>query len=157
MKRVSVVFTVHKEKGLADASRLLALLERIDPEVIFLECADAGLEDYLNGTTHPLEAAAVARYRAIHSVDLIPVDIPIAAQDYLRNVQELGERIDSPGNDCRRLITWHTNYVRDLGFAYLNSEYCSALKSPCPPFSTPPVNSTRAWLSLSLLTSQPSG
>src|ERR1700752_1549542 len=112
MKRISVVFTVHAEKGLATPSALLAILERISPEVIFLECADARLDDYLKGTTHPLEAAAVAGYHALHHVDLIPVDQLVPEQEYLANVQYVAERMDTPGNDCRRLMSWHSNYVR---------------------------------------------
>jgi len=37
MKRIAVVGTVHEEKGLANVPGLLAILERIQPELIFLE------------------------------------------------------------------------------------------------------------------------
>ena len=50
MKRVSLVGTVHKEKGLASASALLAILERIRPEVFFLEASSEASGDYLNDT-----------------------------------------------------------------------------------------------------------
>jgi hypothetical protein len=73
MRRVSVVFTEHAESGLANASGLLAILERIRPEVIFLECPPAAFDNYLNGTratpglTGPVPGAAVREAR-------VPVD-----------------------------------------------------------------------------------
>jgi pheromone shutdown protein TraB len=129
MKRVSVVFTVHEEKGRASVSELLAILERIQPEVIFLEIPPAAFPDYSSGKRKSLESTAARHYRENHRVELIPVDLPTPEQDYLARVQELSERIDDPRNDCRRLVTWHSNYVRDSGFAYLNSERCSTLLS----------------------------
>ncbi len=62
MKRVSVVGTRHEEKGCANSSELLAILERIKPEVIFLECPPAAFDAYFNGDPGNLEAIAVSRY-----------------------------------------------------------------------------------------------
>ena len=50
MRRVSLVGTVHKEKGLASASALLAILEQIRPEVLFLEASAEASGDCLNAT-----------------------------------------------------------------------------------------------------------
>ena len=69
---VSVVFTEHEENGLSNASGLLAILERIKPEVIFLERPPAAFDSYLNGTHAKLESTAVNRYRELHPADLIP-------------------------------------------------------------------------------------
>jgi hypothetical protein len=77
MKRVSLVGTVHQEKGLASASALLAILEQIRPEVLFLEAPSDASGDYLDATGKELESAAVSRYREISRVDLVPVDLPI--------------------------------------------------------------------------------
>ena len=61
MKRVSVVGTRHEEKGRGNSSDLLAILERIKPEVIFLECPPAAFDAYFNGDPGNLEAIAVSR------------------------------------------------------------------------------------------------
>src|SRR2546430_2714564 len=74
MKRVSVVGTRHEEKGRANSSELLAILERIKPEIIFLEWPPAAFDAYFNGDPGNLEAIAVTRYCEDHNVDLIPVD-----------------------------------------------------------------------------------
>src|SRR2546430_9893774 len=92
MKRVSVVFTEHEETGLANTSGLLAILERIKPEVIFLECPPAAFVDYLNGTHAKLEPTAVNRYREIHPVDLIPVDLPTPDEDFFAKHRDLDRK-----------------------------------------------------------------
>ena len=129
MKRIAVVGTVHEEKGLANVPGLLAILERIKPELIFLEIPSAALDDYLTGSRSNLESAAVSRYRAEHVVDLVPVDLPTPEADFFTNNRDLFERIERTSPDYCRLIDWHSQYVRAHGFAYLNSERCSDLFS----------------------------
>jgi len=129
MKRVSLVGTVHEEAGLASISGLLGILERITPEVIFLEIPSAAFDDYLSGTRSNLESTAVLRYRAIHHVDLVPVDLPTPEDTFFRQNQDLFERIERTSPEYCRLVDWHSQYVRAYGFAYLNSDHCSKLFS----------------------------
>lgn len=128
MKRVSVVGTVHKENGLANISELLRILERIHAEVIFLESPEATFDDYL---TNPrtLEANAATRYRELHRVALVPVDLPTPDEDFFRNAQCLYARIERTSPEYCRLVDLHVRYVSAYGFAYLNSEHCSELWS----------------------------
>jgi hypothetical protein len=127
MKRVSVVGTVHEEKGLANVSALLAILERIEPEVIFLEIPCAAFDDYLSGSRRNLESTTVRQYRLTHHVDMVPVDLPTPDDDFFRNDRELHKRIERRSPEYRRLVDWHGQYVSAYGFVYLNSEYCSTL------------------------------
>jgi len=129
MKRIAVVGTVHEEKGLANVPALLAILERIKPELIFLEIPSAALDDYLTGSRSNLESAAVSRYRAEHVVVLVPVDLPTPEADFFTNNRDLFERIERTSPDYCRLVDWHSQYVRAHGFAYLNSEHCRDLFS----------------------------
>jgi len=129
MKRVSVVGTVHEEKGLASISGLLAILERIRPEVIFLEIPAAALDDHFNGNRGKLESTAVARYCENHRVDLIPVDLPAPDADFFAKHQHLHKRMGRTSPDYRRLVDWHSENVSARGFAYLNSKDCSDLFS----------------------------
>src|SRR5688572_17271612 len=85
MKRVSLVCTVHRETGLANVSELHSLLERIRPEVIFLELPPADFDDYIVGTRRTLESTSASRYRAIHPVELVPVDLPTPGDEFIRN------------------------------------------------------------------------
>ena len=46
MRCISLVCTVHEETGLANVSGLHAIVEHIQPEVIFLEVPPAAFEDH---------------------------------------------------------------------------------------------------------------
>lgn len=121
MKRVSVVCTVHEENGPVIAG-LLAILDRIKPEVIFLEVPPAAFADYFDSPQRNLESHAVGRYRDSHPVDLVPVDLPTPSEDFFRNSRDLYER-RSP--EYCRLVDLHRQRVTVYGFSYLNSDYCS--------------------------------
>ena len=80
MNSVSLVGTVHDELGRANVSELRAILERIRPEVIFLEVPLAAFDDYyVICSRGNLESIAVRRYRDSHQVKLVPVDRPTPA------------------------------------------------------------------------------
>ena len=127
MKRVSVVGTVHEEKGRASISGLVAILERIRPEVIFLEIPAAAFDDLFNGDRGNLESTAVSRYRENYRVDLIPVDLPTPDADFFAKHQHLCKRMERTSPDYRRLVDWHSENVSAHGFAYLHSKDCSDL------------------------------
>ena len=129
MKRVSVVGTVHEEKGRANTSGLVGILERIKPQVIFLEIPSAAFDAYFNGDPGNLEAIAVGRYCENHNVDLIPVDLPTPEGDFFANDRDLHRRIERTSPDYRRLVDWYSQNVSAHGFAYLNSKDCSDLFS----------------------------
>ncbi len=123
MKRVSLVGTVHKEKGLASASALLAILERISPEVLFLEASSEASGDYLNDTGKELESATVSRYREIRHVDLVPVDLPIPDAELFQFLGDNGylfKTIERRSPEYCRFVDEYSQEVRERGFAYLN-------------------------------------
>jgi hypothetical protein len=130
VKSISLVFTVHEERGLANVSELCAILERIRPEVIFLEIPPDAFDQFFNTCTrNNLESTAVRLYREINSVELVPVDLPAPDDRFFSDYADLQERVENKSHDSRRLLTWYKNYVRDYGFAYLNSEHCSNMWS----------------------------
>jgi len=130
MKCISLVCTVHEENGLANVSGLYAILERIRPEVIFIEAPPDALDQFLAVcTNNKLESASVSRYRENSIVELVPVDLPTPKSRFFSDYRYLQETIEGKSPDSRRLIMWNKNYVRDHGFAYLNSEHCSKMWS----------------------------
>src|SRR5207247_10063342 len=112
MKRLSVVGTVHEEKGRANTSGLVGILERIKPEVIFLEIPPAAFDDHFNGDRGNLESTAVSRYRENHRVDLIPVDLPTPDGAFFAKHRDLCMRINRTSPDYCRLVVWHSRDVR---------------------------------------------
>lgn len=126
MNRVSLVCTVHEEKGAATASALLEILERIRPEVIFVEMPPAAVDDYFATCARAnLESKAVRRYRSGREVRIIPVDLPTPDETFFRDNKFLFEKIEQQSSEYCRQIDLHSAYVSQYGFAYLNSEFCS--------------------------------
>src|SRR5437762_14377284 len=77
MNSVSMVGTVHDELGRANVSELRAILERIRPEVIYLQAPLAALDDYyVICSRSNLESIGVRRYRDSQQLKLVPVDRP---------------------------------------------------------------------------------
>lgn len=127
MKRVLMVCTVHRDTGLANASELQAILERIRPEVVFLELPSADFDSYLDGTRGTLESIAASRYGATHPVALVRVDLPEPGDELRRNTDYLFDRIEERNPEYNGLSYLHGWCVSARGFAYLNSASSSAL------------------------------
>jgi hypothetical protein len=112
---------VHAEIGRANVSELHALLERIRPEVAFLEApATWGRENIENHKG--LESAALFRYRERHSVDLVPVDLSTPPESFFINSERLFNYIEKVSDKYRRLVDQNKSNVSAGGFSFLNSE-----------------------------------
>lgn len=130
MNRVSLICTVHKEKGNASVPELTAVLDRLQPEVLFLEVPPAALETYLKASADEnLEASAVRAYRERCQVELVPVDLATPDAVFFENNRHLFKSVERASPEYRRLIDLHSASVAAYGFVYLNSEHCVALWS----------------------------
>lgn len=125
MTRVLVVGTLHEEQGLVTVHHLVAILERIRPEVIFLELPSAALGDYLDGSRSNLESIAVRRYREKREVLLVPIDLPEPDTEFFRASRFLTQEVERASRKYCRLIDENTSWIERFGFAYLNSERSS--------------------------------
>ena len=130
MSCVSLVCTVHGEKGLANISELRAILERIRPEVIFLELPPESFYEYfLVGSRSDLESISVKQYCEGRQGKLVLVDRPPPDEAFFRDHQYLSKTIEDRSSEYCRLIDLNSSQVPKHGFAYLNSELCSKLWS----------------------------
>jgi hypothetical protein len=130
MNCVSLISTVHDEVGLANVSELRAILERVRPEVIFLEVPFSALDDYyMICSRSNLESIAVRTYRESRPVKLVPVDLPTPEAEFFEKVDYLHKRIREGSPEYRQLMARDTACMRAHGFAYLNSEDCINLWS----------------------------
>ena len=123
--RVWLIGTVHAEDGLANVTRLLAILERIRPEVIFLECPPDALDAYLSGAVNNLESTAVRRFREHQPVTLVPVDLPTPGSAFFRDAKDFSGSIEKRSAEYCRLVDQNSRSVAQHGFPDLNSERCS--------------------------------
>lgn len=134
MKTVSLVCTVHEEVGRANVSELHAILERIRPEVVFLEApAVPPGSNFAIESLRNIEAAAAIHYRTARSVALVPVDLPTPDESFFRTARELFGDLPRASYEYDSLMAENSQNVRVSGFVYLNgnrfSEYQSALNA----------------------------
>lgn len=123
--RISLIGTVHAESGRANAAELCAILDRLQPDVIFAEIPSANLADYLDGSHGNLESAAVVLYRKRRPVNVVPVDLNEPSDVFFRNSEEMFKKVGRTSRDYRRLMDQHSLDTRDNGFPYLNSDRCA--------------------------------
>ena len=107
MTRVRLVGTFHEARGLVTIPRLLAILERIRPEVIFLEIPAAAFDDYSRGIRSNLESAAARKYRDRGAVNLVAVDLLTPDAAFFRDGEYLFGVIERRSPDYRRLVDRH--------------------------------------------------
>lgn len=130
MKMIFLICTVHEDCGPANSSELCAILDRLRPEVIFFEAPNDAFDDYIiTGKRGNLESAAIRRYRENHGVEVVPVDLPTPEASFFEREKEFSQRVADKSTNYRRLMLWNTNYIRDHGFPYLNSEHSTRMWS----------------------------
>lgn len=130
MKQLSLICTIHEERGHANSEELYARLDRFKPEVIFLEAPSMDLNSFFReGARKKLEVAPVWRYHNETGAALIPVDLPTPEEKFFNDQRELTQRIEGNSRNFRRLSTWYGNYVCDYGFPYLNSDHNCKMQS----------------------------
>jgi hypothetical protein len=128
MNCVSLVCTVHEETGLVSVSELNAILERIRPEVIFLEAPAEPFDAFdLICMQDNLESKGVRQYRERHQVKLVALDLPTPSAEFFSNYEELRRRVRRVSPEYRRLMQSDDDCIREYGFVYLNSEDCGEL------------------------------
>ena len=114
--------------GLATAGELHWLLGRLRPDVLFLEHSSADFAAFLDGSCGTLESAAVRRYRELHPVELVPVDLHLQAAELKRKVDDLFDRIEDASPRFRDLQFANRQYTAERGLAYLNSPTSASLQ-----------------------------
>lgn len=123
--RISLIGTVHAENGRANVAELRAILDSLQPDVIFAEIPSANLADYLDGSHGNLESAAVVLYRKRHPVNVVPVDLNEPTDEFFLNSEEMFKKVERTSPDYRRLMDQNSLDTRDHGFPYLNSDRCA--------------------------------
>lgn len=102
--RISLIGTVHTENGRANLTELRAILECLQPDVIFAEIPTANLTDYVDGSHGNLESTAVALYRKRCPVDVVPVDLNEPSGEFFRGSKEMLNKVGRTSGDYCRLV-----------------------------------------------------
>jgi hypothetical protein len=101
--RISLVGTYHAEHGAVTVSALLAILESIQPDVVFAEIPRGHINAWRGGSHGTVESIAVARYAEHHSIDVVPVDSPKPEDSFFQEWRNVSRAIERTSPQYRRL------------------------------------------------------
>lgn len=123
MNTTTFICTVHEDKGMCNADELYAILENINPEVVFLEAIDETYSNYdkqlfsLFQVYHKkLEIAAIQKYTLKKSFSYIPV-----LDEGLSNTFDITYNSLPENTDFETLLTNFNKIASKEGFQFLNS------------------------------------
>ncbi len=122
--RVSLIGTDHEERGAVTVAALLAILQRVQPDVIFAETPRTNIDAWRDGSHGTLESVAAARYAAGRFAEVIPVDLPKPEESFFRDYEEMIRAIERTSPEFGRLMGLNTDRMLRDGFVYLNSDQC---------------------------------
>lgn len=130
MHKITFISTIHKEIGKCNADELYKIIEKIRPEVIFLEAVDETYSDYENylfstfGVFHKkLEISAIQKYCSNTTFAYVPV-----CENYLSDAFHKKIKIVSQNKELQELIDNFNSLAAEHGFKFLNSLECINLQ-----------------------------
>lgn len=124
MHNITLISTTHKEFGKCNADELCKIIERIGPEVIFLEALEETYSDYdemlfldFREPHNKLEINAIQKYSAINSFEYVPV-----LDDGLPDSFEKKYSIVCENREWQNLIDNFNTLAAEHGYEFLNSD-----------------------------------
>jgi hypothetical protein len=134
MCNITLVSTTHKANGKCNSDELLKIIEKICPEVIFLEALESNYTDYdhllfsqFGVNNNRLEINAIQKYGQNHTPECVPVlDTGLSDEFYIkcRIVLEVsrGREKKSEYTEYQQLLDNYNLLEKKYGFQFLNSE-----------------------------------
>ena len=123
MKTITLISTLHQEKGECNAEELCKIIEKIGPTIIFLEALEDSYTAYDQkrfsefGVYHnKLEIKALQLYSQITSFEYVPV-LEVGLSDTFQNKYSLVYIID----EFKILVDNYNSLSSKKGFKFLNS------------------------------------
>lgn len=129
MQTITFISTIHKELGNCNSDELCIILERVRPDVIFLEALEDTYSTYqqyifdqFGGYHRKLELAAIQKY----SKRFIVVYVPVLEKGLPDSFDCKYNKL-KPSIELRSLLADQNSRISEGGFNYLNSKECSVL------------------------------
>lgn len=130
MHSITFISTIHKEIGKCNAEELFKIIEKLSPEVIFLEAVDETYTEYEKylfsayGVYHrKLEISAIQKYSFNTSFEYVPV-----CEGGLSDAFHTKIQIVCQNRALQKLIDNFNSLVARHGFKFLNSLECINLQ-----------------------------
>jgi hypothetical protein len=130
MFNVTLIASVHKERGICNSNELYKIINRVDPEIIFEEFSRSGfLAIYEGSRNNTLETSTIKRYLQKHKIAQFPVDLDGDELLDIQTKKDIIEMFDifdrSP--EYKGLSIQHEILSESIGFPYLNSSQCKEI------------------------------
>jgi hypothetical protein len=119
MKQITLVCSVHRERGLCNAEELLKILRVLQPEVAFVEWRPSEFDFYYR--LGNLEAHAITKYREHRLVQAVPVDRYDMPRTLLAEMREFEDWMIQRSQEFQELMESENDSVHQHGFKHLNS------------------------------------
>lgn len=123
MHNIIFISTIHKEIGECNAEELYKIIEKLAPEVIFLEAVEDTYSSYehYNYTTYgvvhqKLELSAIQKYNQSHTFEYVPVCVNSLSDAFHKKFE-----IVCRNRDLQLLIDKSVSLAATFGFNFLNS------------------------------------
>ena len=123
MHDITFISTIHKEIGKCNAEELYKIIEKLSPEVIFLEAVDDTYSEYENylfstyGVYHKkLEISAIQKYNSITSFEYVPV-----CDSGISDAFHTKIKLVCQDRELQKLIDTFNSLASKHGFKFLNS------------------------------------
>jgi hypothetical protein len=135
MPEITLLSTRHVELWKCSSDGLCAILERIQPEVIFEELPPSYFNAFhVDMTRSNLESVAINKYLESHIATQVLVDSEeMPPQDFFDNYNRLLQRIEGLANiygvKYCELADKNKEETAVLGFPYLNSQLCIQIQN----------------------------
>ena len=126
MYNITLICTVHEEKGICNLNELYKIIEKINPEIIFEEIPPSAFDAYYKDKNrNNLETNTINKYLESHQIEHIPVDYFNIPTSFFEDNGYMHKRVEAINFEYRKLIDTHSSYVEQYGFKYLNSIDCN--------------------------------
>ncbi|NDV15729.1 hypothetical protein GO009_06790 [Muricauda sp. TY007] len=130
MHHITFISTIHKEIGKCNAIELYKIIDKLSPEVIFLEAVDETYSEYEKylystwGVYHKkLEISAIQRYNHNTSFQYVPV-----CDNGLSDAFQEKIKLVCQNRELQKLIDNFNYLAAEHGFEFLNSLECIYLQ-----------------------------
>lgn len=126
MSKITLIGSYHADCEECNSLNLSYIIEKISPDVIFLECPLSEFDEYYFGQKSSLESHAICLLFSRHFFNrpsLIPVDIDITTEEEFNELSEYFlKSIYCLNSNYRNLSDSFSLNVRNKGFKFLNSK-----------------------------------
>jgi len=122
MNTISLIATTHAEKGLANSKSLCSILQRINPELVFIELPQNQYTDYFTKfTLKTLESDAINIFRKHNQIEVSLVDSVAPDTSIIKEINFLFDNIHSNSKYLDDILEYINQFTCQYGFPYLNS------------------------------------